>query len=138
MFYYVIDRSEKYWHEPNKFDPSRFNERHLDTLLPFGVGSHSCIGQNFAMLEAKIMLALIVRRFHFELVPGQKHVPDIAVTIRLIILYYKIFCYVVCNISLDLSMACGCEFRHVIELFSCTIFQIKIRVLFFRQSLSYT
>lgn len=78
--------SEKYWHEPNKFDPSRFNERHSDVLLPFGVGSHSCIGQNFAMLEAKIMLALIVRKFHFEIVPGQKHVPDIAVTIRLICL----------------------------------------------------
>ncbi|CAF3809169.1 unnamed protein product [Rotaria sp. Silwood1] len=42
----------------------------------------SCIGQNFAMLEAKIMLALIIRRFRFELEPGQKLVPEIIVTMR--------------------------------------------------------
>ncbi len=84
--FYVINSSEKYWNEPNKFDPSRFNERYSDVLLSFGLGSHSCIGQNFAMLEAKIMLALILRRFHFQLIPGQKHVPNITVTIRLIIL----------------------------------------------------
>jgi len=35
------------------------------------------------MLEAKIMLSMIIRRFHIEVVPGQKHVPDIAITLRL-------------------------------------------------------
>ncbi|CAF3764096.1 unnamed protein product [Rotaria sp. Silwood1] len=50
--------------------------------LPLHAGPRSCIGQNFAMLQAKIMLAAIVRQFHFELVPGQKHVPDVAVTAR--------------------------------------------------------
>ena len=75
-------RSEEYWHEPDKFDPSRFLERHSEMLLAFGAGSRSCIGQNFAMLEAKIMLALIVRRFHFELVPGQNHAMDTAITIK--------------------------------------------------------
>jgi len=78
----IINSSEKYWNEPFKFDPSRFNERHLDIHLPFSMGPRSCIGQNFAMLEAKIMLSMIIKRFHFELVPGQKHVPDIAVTLR--------------------------------------------------------
>ena len=57
--------------------------------MPFGLGSHSCIGQNFAMLEAKIMLALILRQFHFQLIPAQKLVPDITVTIRSVISYYK-------------------------------------------------
>ncbi|CAF0850814.1 unnamed protein product [Didymodactylos carnosus] len=46
-------------------------------------GPRSCIGQNFAMLEAKIMLALIIRRFRFELEPGQKYVPDVVITMRL-------------------------------------------------------
>jgi cytochrome P450 len=60
-------------------------------MLAFSSGPRSCIGQNFAMLEAKIMLALIIKRFCFELVPGQKHVPDIAITIRSVILDFIIF-----------------------------------------------
>ncbi|CAF4995062.1 unnamed protein product [Rotaria sp. Silwood1] len=79
---YALHHSEEHWHEPYKFDPSRFNQRHPDIHLPFGSGPRSCIGQNFAMLEAKIMLAMIIKRFRFELIPGQKHVPEITVTLR--------------------------------------------------------
>ncbi|CAF0859585.1 unnamed protein product [Adineta steineri] len=79
---YMLHHSDKYWTEPFKFDPSRFDERHVDIWLPFSSGPRSCIGQNFAMLEAKIMLAMIIKRFRFQLIPGQKHVPDIAVTLR--------------------------------------------------------
>ncbi|CAF1193211.1 unnamed protein product [Rotaria sp. Silwood1] len=67
---YALHHSEEHWHEPYKFDPSRFNQRHPDIHLPFGSGPRSCIGQNFAMLEAKIMLAMIIKRFRFELIPG--------------------------------------------------------------------
>lgn len=74
--------SEKYWPEPCNFDPSRFDKRHSESFLPFSAGSRSCIGQNFAMLEAKILLATIVRHFYFELVPGQTYVADIAITMR--------------------------------------------------------
>ncbi|CAF1118279.1 unnamed protein product [Rotaria sordida] len=84
---YMLHHSEEYWHEPFKFDPSRFDEHHhhhhhLDIYLPFSIGSRSCIGQHFAMLEAKIMLAVIIKRFRFELIPGQKHVPDMTITTR--------------------------------------------------------
>lgn len=74
--------SENYWSEPEKFDPSRFDHHQSDKFLPFSIGGRSCIGQYFAMLEAKIMLSMIIRRFHIELIPGQNHVPDIAVTLR--------------------------------------------------------
>ena len=77
-----MNSSSKYWNEPFQFDPSRFDQRHSDIYLPFSSGTRSCIGQNFAMLEAKVMLAMIVKRFRFELVPGQKHVPEIVVTMR--------------------------------------------------------
>ncbi|CAF3277743.1 unnamed protein product [Rotaria socialis] len=79
---FSLHHSEKYWDEPFKFDPSRFDERHVDTYLPFSTGPRSCIGQNFAMLEAKIMLAMIIKRFRFEIIPGQKHVPEITITMR--------------------------------------------------------
>jgi cytochrome P450 len=77
-----MNSSEKYWNEPFKFDPSRFDGRHADTFLPFSAGPRSCIGQNFAMLEAKVMLAMIIKRFRFELVPGQKLIPEIVITMR--------------------------------------------------------
>ncbi|CAF3887317.1 unnamed protein product [Rotaria sordida] len=81
--FYMLHHSEKYWHEPFKFDPSRFDNKQSDKLiLPFSAGPRSCIGQNFAMLEAKIMLALLVRHFRFELEPGQKFTPEIIVTMR--------------------------------------------------------
>ncbi|UJR29908.1 hypothetical protein I4U23_017456 [Adineta vaga] len=79
---YSLHHSERYWSEPWKFDPSRFTRRHLDTHLPFSAGPRSCIGQNFAMLEAKVMLAMMIKHFRFELVPGQKHTPEIVITMR--------------------------------------------------------
>ncbi|CAF1100733.1 unnamed protein product [Rotaria sordida] len=78
----ILNRSEKYWHESNKFDPSRFLENHVNVLFPFGYGPHTCIGQNFAMLESKIILAMMLHRFRFELIPGQKIVQGTAVTVR--------------------------------------------------------
>jgi cytokinin trans-hydroxylase len=67
---------------PNKFDPSRFDQRQLDFFLPFSARSRACIGQNFVILEAKILLATIVRQFHLKLVPGQKYVPEVRITMK--------------------------------------------------------
>ena len=83
LVYLVFSHSsKKYWSQPESFDPSRFAQQQSEKYLAFSTGIRSCIGQNFAMLEARILLAMIVRRFHLELLPGQKHVPDIAVTLR--------------------------------------------------------
>lgn len=79
---FSIHSSEKYWNEPQKFNPSRFLEHHSDVMYPFGLGQRLCIGQNFAMLESKIMIAILLHHFRFELVPGQKIVPSTAGTIR--------------------------------------------------------
>ncbi|CAF1258048.1 unnamed protein product [Rotaria sp. Silwood1] len=68
----IMNSSEKYWDEPNKFNPARFLEGHSPVTFPFGLGPRTCIGQNFAVLESIIILALLLHRFHFELVPGQK------------------------------------------------------------------
>ena len=74
--------SEEFWDEPYQFNPSRFEKRHVETYLPFSGGPRSCIGQNFAMIEAKIMLAMIIHRFHFQVAPGQKDAADISITLR--------------------------------------------------------
>nr|XP_046155152.1 cholesterol 24-hydroxylase-like [Oncorhynchus gorbuscha] len=71
---YVCGRLDKFFEEPLKFDPERF---HPDTAkpyycyYPFALGPHSCLGQSFAQMEAKVVMAKLLQRFDFRLLPGQ-------------------------------------------------------------------
>lgn len=65
-----IHHDEKYYTNPSKFDPSRFmpqNRHNLVpyTYLPFGAGPRNCIGMRFSLLETKLALAQMVRRYKF-------------------------------------------------------------------------
>ncbi|XP_072032333.1 cholesterol 24-hydroxylase-like [Amphiura filiformis] len=72
---YAMARIEEYFQNAEKFDPERF-KREEDmtphTYFPFSFGPKSCIGQQFAMIEARLVLSKFLQRFKFELVPGQK------------------------------------------------------------------
>jgi cytochrome P450 len=64
---YAMHRDPSLWNDPETFDPDRFSAersrgRDRWQFLPFGAGSRSCIGDHFAMLEATLGLASIVRR----------------------------------------------------------------------------
>lgn len=66
-----IHNNPKYYPNPRKFDPERFNEENRrkinpDTYLAFGSGPRACIGSRFALMEVKIMLFYLV--LNFELV----------------------------------------------------------------------
>ncbi|OBB98551.1 cytochrome P450 [Mycobacterium sp. 852002-40037_SCH5390672] len=66
-----VQRDPSLWENPLQFDPDRFSperskERNRWQYLPFGGGPRSCIGDHFAMLEATLALATIVRRFEVE------------------------------------------------------------------------
>ncbi|KAL5780455.1 hypothetical protein ACOSQ2_011192 [Xanthoceras sorbifolium] len=70
--------------DAHEFNPLRFNEsrKHLASLLPFGLGPRICVGQNLAMVEAKVVLAVIVQRYTFTLSPTYVHAPMFSVTLQ--------------------------------------------------------
>ena len=84
---YVLHRHRLLWRDPDLFDPSRFLpgaaraiERYA--YLPFGVGPRVCIGAAFALQEAILVLATLMRHFALDLAPGQSVWPVINFTLR--------------------------------------------------------
>ena len=72
---YALHRHPQLWTDPNRFDPDRFapeqaKERSRWHYLPFGAGPRMCIGNNFALMEMQLLLALLVRQFNFTVAPG--------------------------------------------------------------------
>ncbi len=73
---HAIHHSPEYWDEPEAFRPERFSAENKKkqepyTYLPFGGGPRQCIGNNFALMEMQFVLMEMLRRYTFEVVPGQ-------------------------------------------------------------------
>lgn len=74
VFVYGAHHASRYWPEPESFDPSRFVKGTVHTPfthLPFGGGPRGCIGGNYAMLQILMILSNLLRKYDFELTPGQ-------------------------------------------------------------------
>jgi cytochrome P450 len=84
---WALHRSGKYFSNPTRFDPDRWTAEFQRTLpkyafFPFGGGPRSCIGEGFAWMELRIVLTEMLRRWRFEIVPGQTVKPKASITLR--------------------------------------------------------
>jgi cytochrome P450 len=76
VFIYGAHHSPQYWENPEKFDPDRFTKANEKlhqpfAYLPFGAGPRGCIGGNYATLQILMILSVLLRKYDFQLVPGQ-------------------------------------------------------------------
>jgi len=84
---YALHRHRMWWDRPDEFDPENFaparaakRDRYLH--LPFGAGPRICVGANFAMMQAQIILGTLLARFRFAPGDGPPPVPTMSMTLR--------------------------------------------------------
>ena len=74
----VTHRMTETWVEPDRYNPERFNPERDDaqiesnSLVGFGGGVHRCAGVNFARMEMKVVLAVLLQNYEMELVDEVK------------------------------------------------------------------
>ena len=82
---WIVQRHESVWSEPERFDPQRFvgvDARGQAGYLPFGLGPRICVGRDFALTEATVVLSVLAREFRFELLDSAPITPLASVTMR--------------------------------------------------------
>jgi len=94
----LIHRLEKYWSDPDTFDPMRFSEERAEhkrvpgQYVPYSAGAHICLGKLFSSIQVKSVLNQLLTRYRIELppnyaparqvVPFPKPTDDVPVTFR--------------------------------------------------------
>ena len=84
---YIVQRDARYYEDPERFDPDRWTPEFRATLpkfayFPFGGGPRLCIGNEFALMEATILLAMIMQRYRVASAPGHVVQHEVRVTLR--------------------------------------------------------
>lgn len=82
---WALHHSSRSWDDPERFDPDRFlvereATRRRYAYLPFGAGPRVCLGNHFAHMEAQPVLAVLPRRYRFELLGDEE--PEPSATLR--------------------------------------------------------
>jgi cytochrome P450 len=83
---WVVHRDRRVWNRPREFDPSRFAPgqaagRSRFAYFPFGDGPRICIGEELALAEARLIVAMTLQRFRLRPAPGWKIAVDPSVTL---------------------------------------------------------
>jgi cytochrome P450 len=84
---WVVHRHPEFWDAPERFDPERFTparaaERPRFAYLPFSGGPRLCIGSEFALFEAQVIVAMIMQRHQVRLAVEREIEPETVLTTR--------------------------------------------------------
>jgi cytochrome P450 len=84
---YLVHRDPRWFPDPEKFDPERWNTDDRDArpkfaYFPFGGGARVCIGERFAWMEGVIVMAAIAQKWKLRLAPNQRVEPLPLITLR--------------------------------------------------------
>ncbi|KAH6784627.1 cytochrome P450 [Perilla frutescens var. hirtella] len=82
----AIHHSEELWgKDVNEFNPERFTTKSFASgrhFIPFAAGPRNCVGQGFALMEAKIILAMLISKFSFTISENYRHAPVVVLTMK--------------------------------------------------------
>src|SRR3954467_2551630 len=84
---FIVQRDERFYPHPERFDPDRWTPEFKASLppfayFPFGGGPRRCIGESFAWMELILIVATVAQRWDLRLVPGHPVVPQPLITLR--------------------------------------------------------
>ena len=83
---FILHRTAKYWPDPDRFDPARFEEgrsaKNERPYFPFSLGPRRCLGEYFSFLEMKVHLGLLLPRFRMMRLEAEGPGLDLAVNLR--------------------------------------------------------
>jgi cytochrome P450 len=82
-----IHRNARWFPDPNRFDPDRFTPeakqaRPAFSYFPFGGGGRRCLGESFAELEGRLIVATLASKVYLRLIDGHTVLPDPLFTLR--------------------------------------------------------
>lgn len=87
VFYHGVHHNPQVWENPAQFNPGRFTPEQMAThhpfaYVPFSAGPRKCAGDEFAMMEGVLVMAMMLQRFHLHITPGQSYQARLGATMR--------------------------------------------------------
>jgi cytochrome P450 len=76
IFYHGVHHNPRVWDKPEVFDPERFSpekvaSQHPFAYMPFSAGPRKCAGEEFALMEAPLVMAIVLQKYDIHVLPNQ-------------------------------------------------------------------
>lgn len=87
VFYHGVHHNPRVWKNPEVFDPERFTSENIlaqnaFAYVPFSAGPRKCAGNDFALLEGTLIIAMMIQKYNIKVSPNQNFTPSIGATMR--------------------------------------------------------